>query len=214
MVVKGRQAEKSRQTRQRMASAARELFIEQGYGATTLQDIANHAGVAVQTIYFTFGNKRSLLKEVVDTSMAGDDAAIATMERPWFRDALAAPTADELLRRLAHGSRQIIGRIAPLSEVLRTAIATDPEVAGLWPQDSNPRLTVLRAAAKALMAKPDTRERLTSRQAADILYALLSPELYLLCVRDRRWSPARWEGWVHAMLRTQLCSGLDRHDRL
>lgn len=184
---------------------AHELFVEQGYGATTLQDVADRAGVAVQTIYFTFGTKRSLLKQVVDTSIAGDDEPIATMERPWFRAALAAGTADEQLRLLVHGTGEIMGRIAPISEVLRTAAAIDPEVAGLWPQDNDPRLTVLSAAGKALASKPDARAGLKAKHAADVFYVLLSPQLYLLCVRDRDSPPAKWEAWVCATLREQLC---------
>ena len=75
----GKKGEKSRQTRRRILEAAYELFVEQGYGATTLQDVATRAGVAVQTIYFAFGNKPSLLKELVDVTIAGDDEPISTM---------------------------------------------------------------------------------------------------------------------------------------
>src|SRR6266545_2689016 len=89
-----RRADKAKETRRRMLQAAGELFAEHGYGATTLQEVAARAGVAVQTIYFTFGNKRTLLKELVDVTIAGDVEPVATMERPWFREALAATTAD------------------------------------------------------------------------------------------------------------------------
>jgi AcrR family transcriptional regulator len=78
--------------------AARDLFVDHGYGATNLQDVAERAGVAVQTIYFVFGNKRSVLKELVDMTIAGDDEPVATMSRPWFRAAMAADTADAQLR--------------------------------------------------------------------------------------------------------------------
>src|SRR3954454_21499481 len=84
---------KPKETRRRMLEAARDLFVERGYGATALQEIADRAGVAVQTIYFTFGNKRALLKELAAVSIAGDDEPIATMDRQWFREVLAAETA-------------------------------------------------------------------------------------------------------------------------
>src|SRR5216684_907248 len=145
-----KRAEKARHTRQRMLGAARELLIEQGYGATAIQDIADRAGVAVQTIYFTFGNKRSLLKELVDVSIAGDQEPVATMDRPWFRDVLATGTADAQLRAHVHGSRQVLDRVAAITEVLRAAAKTDPEIAEFWPQDPDPRFTVLSAAASAL----------------------------------------------------------------
>jgi len=202
-----KRAEKARHTRQRMLGAARELLIEQGYGATAIQDIADRAGVAVQTIYFTFGNKRSLLKELVDVSIAGDQEPVATMDRPWFRDVLATGTADAQLRAHVHGSRQVLDRVAAIAEVLRIAAKTDPEIAGFWPQDPDPRFTVLSAAAKALAAKPGARQGLTAEHAADVLFGLLSPELYLLLVRDRGWTPGQWEQWTYNTLRSQLCTG-------
>src|SRR5690349_16397972 len=85
-------------TRRRMLEAARELFVRNGYGATTLKEIADRAGVAVQTIYFTFGNKRVLLKELVDVAIAGDLEPVATMDRAWFQEVLAAETAEAHVR--------------------------------------------------------------------------------------------------------------------
>ncbi len=205
-VKRDKQADKARQTRRRITAAARDLFAEHGYGATTLQDVADRAGVAVQTIYFVFGNKRSLLKEVVDTTIAGDDQPIATMERDWFRDALAAATAPELLQQLVHGTGQIIARVAPILDVLRTAAKIDPEISEQWPQDSNPRYTVHAAAAKALVAKPGAAPHTSAEHAADLLYGILSPELYQLYVHDRGWTPQQWEQWAYHTLRSQLCA--------
>ncbi|MEV0701767.1 helix-turn-helix domain-containing protein [Saccharopolyspora sp. NPDC050389] len=200
----GKRAEKARQTRLRMLQAAGELFVERGYGATPLQDVADRAGVAVQTIYFTFRNKRNLLKEVVDTAIAGDDEPIATMDRPWFREALEAETAEAQLRAHVAGTRQIMERVAAITEVLRIAAATDPEVTELWPQGPDPRYTVQAAAAAALVAKPGARADVSAEHAADVLFGLLGPELYLLVVRDRGWKPEQWEQWVFELLRAQL----------
>ncbi|MDA3648470.1 TetR/AcrR family transcriptional regulator [Saccharopolyspora indica] len=199
-----KRAEKARQTRARMLRAAGELFVERGYGATPLQDIADRAGVAVQTIYFTFRNKRNLLKEVVDTAIAGDDEPVATMDRPWFRDALEAETAEAHLRAHVAGTRQVLQRVAEIVEVLRVAAAVDPEVVDLWPKGENPRYTVHAEAAESLVAKPGARPDLSAPEAADVLFALLSPELYLLLVRDRAWTPERWERWACETLRHQL----------
>lgn len=161
----------------------------------------------MQTIYFTFGNKRSLLKEVVDTSIAGDDQPIATLDRAWFRDTLAADTAAAALRQHIAGAGQVIARFAPIIEVLRTATSIDPEITGLWPQDVDMRFTVQAAAAKTLMARPGARAGVSAERAADLLYGVLSPELYLLYVRDRGWTHGQWEQWVYDTLRSQLCDG-------
>ncbi|GAB2643424.1 TetR/AcrR family transcriptional regulator [Kribbella swartbergensis] len=200
-----KRAEKAQETRRRIIQAATDLFVEDGYGATNLQDIADRAGVAVQTIYFVFGNKRALLKELVDVTIAGDAEPVATMDRPWFTDAIAAATAEELLTAYVPGSSAVLARVSPIMRVLEAAVANDPEVATLWPQDEDLRYVVQRAAADALVGKPGARDGLTTEEAADILYGILSPELYLLFVRDRGWSHDRWVQWSGETLRTQLC---------
>src|SRR3954447_9720802 len=113
-----KRAQRAKETRRRMLEAARELFVQQGYGATALQEIADQAGVAVQTIYFTFGTKRALLKELADGSIAGDAEPIARMDRPWFQQSLAAETADAQLRLHVRATRGILDRVAPIVEML------------------------------------------------------------------------------------------------
>ncbi|WP_405583380.1 TetR/AcrR family transcriptional regulator [Streptomyces sp. NBC_01190] len=202
-----KRAERSRRTREKVIAAARDLFVAQGYGATSLQEVADRAGVAVQTVYFVFGNKRALFKDVVDTSIAGDAEPIATMDRDWFRVACAEPTAAGQLRCHVRGVRDILGRVAPIMPLIAAAAATDPEIAAQWTADPDPRYTVQHAAAKALTAKPDARPDVGTVRAADLLYALLSPELYLIFVRDRGWSPEEWEEWARAALTAHLCTG-------
>jgi AcrR family transcriptional regulator len=209
-VKENKRAEKARLTRQRIRNAAAELFIEHGYGATALQDVAERAGVAVQTIYFTFGTKRALLKELVDVAIAGDDEPVATMDRPWFRSALNVASAWEQLQLHVEGTRRILERVAPIIDVLRAAAAADRDLAGLWRQESDPRLTVQRAAARALVRKRGARPGVPAAQAADLLYGLLSPEFYLLFVRDRGWTSERWAYWVADTLRPQLTTARRR----
>ena len=202
-----KRAERSRRTREKVIQAARELFIAQGYGATSLQEVADRAGVAVQTVYFVFGNKRTLFKDVVDTSIAGDAEPVATMDREWFRAACAAPTAADQLRAHVRGTCEILGRIAPVMPLIAAAAATDPQIAAQWPDGPDPRYTVQHAAAQALVGKPGVRPGVSVAMAADLLFALLSPQLYLLFVQDRGWSPDAWEEWACSTLTAQLCTG-------
>jgi AcrR family transcriptional regulator len=201
-----KRAERSRRTRENIVAAARDLFVAQGYGATSLQEVADRAGVAVQTVYFVFRNKRALFKDVVDTSIAGDAEPVATMDRDWFRAACAEPTAAGQLRAHVRGVRDILGRVAPIMPLIAAAAATDPEIAAQWPAGPDPRYTVQHAAAKALTSKPDARPDVDTTRAADLLYGLLSPELYLIFVRDRGWSPDAWEEWARAALTAHLCA--------
>ncbi|MFI7632944.1 TetR/AcrR family transcriptional regulator [Nonomuraea sp. NPDC049400] len=201
-----KRAQKAKETRRRILAAASELFVQDGYGATNLQDVAEKAGVAVQTIYFVFGNKRALLKELVDVTIAGDDEPVATMDRPWYTAALAADTAQDMLRTYVAGTTSVLERVAPIGKVLEAAVASDPEVAALWPHDVDPRYVVQQGAAKALVGKPGARAEVSVEEAADLLYGLLSPELYLLFVQERGWPRERWEQWVTRTLSTHLCS--------
>jgi AcrR family transcriptional regulator len=200
-----KRSQRAAETRRRILDAARKLFVANGYGATNLQEVADRAGVAIQTIYFVFGNKRKLLKELVDVTIAGDDEPIATMGRPWFREAIAADTADALLRAHVRGTCEILHRVAAITEMVATAAASDAEIAQLWPDGEQPRLQVHLAVAEALIAKPGARAGLTAETVADILFALLSPDVYLLLVRARGWPSERWEQWTRDTLRAQLC---------
>ncbi|PZG21156.1 TetR/AcrR family transcriptional regulator [Micromonospora craterilacus] len=201
-----KRSQRAADTRRRILDAAHDLFVANGYGATNLQEVADRAGVAIQTIYFVFGNKRKLLKELVDVTIAGDDEPIATMNRPWFRDAIAAETADALLRAHVRGTSEILHRAAAITDMVATAAASDAEIAQLWPNGEQPRLQVHLAAAEALVTKPGARTDITAETAADILFALLSTALYLLFVRERGWTPERWEQWTYDTLRAQLCT--------
>ncbi|MEU3996182.1 TetR/AcrR family transcriptional regulator [Streptomyces fungicidicus] len=201
---KGKRGAKAQETRRRIIEAAGALFVEQGYGATKLQEIADRAGVAVQTIYFVFRNKPTLLKELVDVAIAGDDDPVPTMDRPWFAEVTSAPTAGSALTALVSGTRGTLERVAAIAEMVSAAAATDPEIRGLWPDETDPRYEVLSTAAKSLTGKPGARPTLPADEAADILYAVLSPELFLVLTRDRAWPPAKWQRWAHDTLRAQL----------
>ncbi|MEU8528488.1 MULTISPECIES: TetR/AcrR family transcriptional regulator [Streptomyces] len=208
--VKRKRGDKSRETRRRIIEAAGVLFVEQGYGATKLQEIADRAGVAVQTIYFTFRNKPSLLKELVDVAIAGDDEPVPTMNRLWFTEVTAAPTAESALAALVTGSRATLERVAAINEMVRAATASNPEIQELWPERTDPRYTVISTATESLMQKPGAHADLTAEESADIVYALLSPELFLILTRDRAWLPERWERWAFDTLRAQLLAA-DTH---
>jgi AcrR family transcriptional regulator len=201
-----KRTQRAADTRRRILDAAHDLFVANGYGATNLQEVAERAGVAIQTIYFVFGNKRKLLKELVDVTIAGDDEPIATMNRPWFREAIASETADALLLAHVHGTGKVLHRVAAITHMVATAAASDAEIAQLWPDGEQPRLHVHMAVAEALVTKSGARADITAETAADILFALLSPDLYLLLVRERGWSPERWEQWTYDTLRAQLCT--------
>ncbi|HEV7757337.1 MAG TPA: helix-turn-helix domain-containing protein, partial [Acidimicrobiales bacterium] len=125
-----RRRERSLRTRARVADAATGLFVDHGYLATTIEAVAERAGVAVQTVYYAFGTKRALLAAVLDASIAGDAEPLAVLERPWF-DALDDETdARAAVAHLVEATVVILSRAAPVYEVVRRA-AADAEVGEL-----------------------------------------------------------------------------------
>ncbi|MGW5195271.1 TetR/AcrR family transcriptional regulator [Kribbella sp. NPDC004138] len=204
----GVRAAKAAATRARMLAAARKLFIEHGYAGTSMQAIAKESGVAAQTPYYTFTTKRALLKELLDVEIAGDTAPIATLDRPWVAEAMAAEPADQL-RQIAKATAAIHTRVAPLLDVIRSAAPTEPEAAELWRTNLFQRLTVQTAVVAALMAKTGLRDDLDAGRAADILLAVLAPETFLLFVQERGWTADEWAAWaadtlIHSLLPADL----------
>jgi AcrR family transcriptional regulator len=204
-----RRAEAARHTRDTLIRAAAELFAEHGYSATTVQAIATHAGVARPTVFTSVpGGKPQLLKEARDRALAGDDEPIPVPQRPWFRHAMSQTDPSELLRLQAGNYRRILDRAARLERALTIAASHDPALAELHQQAQQQR----RHGALAVSTRLDELQALPSdldaEQAADTIYALASPDIYLLLVRDRGWSPDNYEHWLAKRLQQSLI-----HDR-
>jgi AcrR family transcriptional regulator len=190
-----RRREQALATRRGILEAARELFVAGGYAATTIEALAARAGVSPETVYATFKNKRSLLSELIDVAIAGDDTPVPILERPWVQQMRDEPDPRRRLRILARNGRLLLDRWAPIHEVLRGAAAADPEIASLWELNKGQRYAGQREMLKIIFEHTALREGLTPKTAADILFAIGSPETYRLLVVDRGWSSDRFERW-------------------
>ncbi len=201
--VKRVRGARTRTTRRKIATAAAELFVADGYHATTLEQIAAHAGVAVQTVYFHFGNKRSVLKEAVDVAAVGDDEPVAMLDRPWLEEARAEPDPRRVIALWTGYGRGILTRVGPIMRVVRDAAAVDPEMAEQWATNETETAAAFRVLAEQLHA---TRAlRVPVEEATDILCTLSGLGVYLM-LADRGWTAERWERFVtdaltHALLR-------------
>jgi AcrR family transcriptional regulator len=199
-----RQREKARATRRRIREAAQRLFVERGYLATTIEAIAVEAAVAVQTVYFVFGNKRALLTEVLDVATVGDEMPVPVLARPWVEEARCEDDPRRIVRLIAHHGCQIVARLAPIYEVVRGAAVADPDIAALLRRDSERRLDNQTELVRMLAEKGALAPGIDVARAADIAFALLSHEMYQLLVVDRGWSISTWEGWLADSLAAQL----------
>lgn len=196
--------EKARATRRRMREAALALFREQGYAATPMQAIADRAGVAVQTLYFTFGTKRALLSEILDVAIAGDEEPVATLDRPHIQALLDDPDPVAQLRGQAAVTRRVYERLAPALEVARGAATADPDLAELWERSIEQRAIVMERFIAALAAKTALGDGIDHATALDIALVLQSPETYMFLTSQRGWDPEKYERWLASALTTEL----------
>src|ERR1700758_483238 len=121
-------------TEERILAAATELFLADGYVATTLEAVARHARVGARTVYLRFGTKAALFKRVIAVAIVGDTQAVDVLGRDWMQAALTAPTAAERLAASAAASRQIMERTGALFAAAQRAAAVEPLIAGFWQQ--------------------------------------------------------------------------------
>jgi AcrR family transcriptional regulator len=191
-----RRAQQARATRRRIIDRAAKLFIEQGYAATTLDQISTAAGVAVQTVYFHFRNKATVLKEVVDVAAVGDDEPVPVMDRPWVRRVRKEPDGRRALAIYLRNARAIFERIAPIMNTVRDAAGSDPEMAAQWQTNRKQTYTAQRTVVQWLADKHALRPELTVDRATDIISCLVSIEVYQLFTAERGWTPAQWERWI------------------
>ena len=200
-----RRAEQARATRRRIADQSLELFLRQGYAATTLEQIAASAGVAVQTVYFHFGNKATVLKQIVDLLAVGDEEPVPMLDRPWVKQMREEPDGRRALAIFLAASLVILSRLAPILKIVRDAAGADPEMAALWEAIQQQRLADFVAFTQLLAGKQALRQDLALEHAADILFCLVSPEVYLSFTAQRGWTADQWAQWTsHTLTATIL----------
>ncbi len=186
----------SEETRQRILNAGRELMVERGYRPTTVAAIATRAGVHVDTVYELVGRKPVLLRELIEQALSGTGAPVAAEDREYVKAIGAEPDPARKLAVYARAVREIQARMAPLLLALRDASATEPDAAEVWKEISDRRAANMRKLAQDLEASGGLRAGLSIDEAADVIWATNSSELYVLLTVERGWPPDRYERWL------------------
>ena len=187
--------DQTRLTRRRIVEAAHGLFLGHGYGGTTIEAIARTAGVSVQTVYNSVGNKAAVLSAAYDTTLAGDDASPAIAERSTFQSVLTAPDGRRCLAGIAALGRELGQRAAPLVATI-LAEAGNPDVRALAAKGEQQRAEGTATVARHVADRFGLAPGLTVDDAADILWALTAPETMIRLVHQRGWSWDRYEAWL------------------
>lgn len=199
-----RRDEKARATRRRIVDAAFELFVADGYAVTTINAIAAAADVAVQTVYAVFGNKRSILDELLARAVVGDDAQQPLREREEWTAMERERDPRQQLAQLAVISTRIGERIAPLYEVMSAAAGSDPEIADTFRRQQQARYDDQQRVARALSRRGALRDGMTARRATDILWTIASPRTHHSLVTERGWPTEVYQQWLTDVLVASL----------
>jgi AcrR family transcriptional regulator len=192
------------QTRRAIIEAATRLFVDAGYGATSMDAIAEAAGVSRATVFTAVGGKAVLLKKAYDVALVGDDEPVSLPDRVASRAIRAEPDPGRYLERYAGVVAELGGRVSAVYEAVRGAASSDPEVRPVWDRIQQERRIGAAHVVADTAAKGSLRDGIDQESAADVVWVLNDPGLYHLLVTLRGWPVERYRAWVAAALRREL----------
>jgi AcrR family transcriptional regulator len=202
----GLRAAHAADTRRLIVSAAARLFVEDGYGATTIDAVAEAAGVSRKTVFTAVGGKVDLLKTALDWAVAGDDTPVAVADRPAVRELLALDDPVALITAWVRVMVAIDVRVAGLFLALEVAADGDHAASGLLEESRRQRLVGARAVVNRLAALDALTDAVSRADAADMAWLATDPVLFDRFVRIRGWSVGKFETWLTRTLTGQLLS--------
>lgn len=192
------------ETRRVIVTTASELFAARGYGATTVDAVAEAAGVSRKTVFTAVGGKLELLKTALDWAVTGDDRQLALADRNDLRELLEQADPKKLITGWVHVLVDIDIRVGPLMRALEIAANGDAEAQDLLDESQRRRLVGARAIVRRLAALGALNPGLNQNQGADIAWLVADPMLHDRLVRTRGWSRGRFERWLAELLSEQL----------
>lgn len=195
--------EAARTTRARIRDVAKASFIERGFGATTIRQIAEDAEVSQETIYKTFGGKAGLLKAVYDVSLAGDDDPIPLAERPEAIAVREARSPADAARAYAELAQLISRRVDPLLRVLLGARDTDTALAEFAHTTERERHVGSSFYVRHWATTGWLRDDITIDHAIDTVWALNSPQPRWLLL-DHGWTEAEYTEWLARLIQQAI----------
>ncbi len=204
---------KAARTRQDVIAAAGRLFVQRGYVATRVQEIADAAGVSRATVFNSVGGRPALLRACYDIATVGDDDPIPLPQRP---ELLAVRDARDQRDTIVLYAGVIAGigeRLSGIYEVFRAAAATDPDIRTQWEQIQAERLGGGHGFVRILAGKGPLRDGLDLVEAGDVVWAHIDASLYHRLVVERGWSRVHFEAWFARTLTSYLLPPAGRRRR-
>ena len=195
---------RAKATHSRIVKAAYRLFCAQGYAGTTMAQIAEAAGVAVQSVYFTFHTKATLLSRAYDFAVMGEEEPQIPERTAWYRAMTAEPDVTEALRHFVAGVGEITRRVTPLALAAQVAADGDPDTARVMAFHDGMQADAYREVVKLLSAKAELRPGLSLEHGTDLLLLYAGTDVYHVMVEMRGWSHDEFLEWTVEALADQL----------
>ncbi|MEP7137120.1 MAG: helix-turn-helix domain-containing protein [Chloroflexota bacterium] len=199
-----RRRDQALQTQGQIVEAAHSLFITRGYAGATLDAIAQQAGVSVETIYATFGNKRAILSKLFDVSLVGDDQPIPLLQRQGPQAVIHLNDQHQQIELFVNDIYEIMSRVAPIFDIMRVAAKTEPDIAEMFQNMLNARVQGMQAFVRALTKNGPLRAGLTADKAAETIWTITSSEVFILLNTNRNWSEQEYKRWLIDVLEKLL----------
>lgn len=196
--------ERATATRLRIIKAAYALFCERGYEGTTMADIAAAAGVAVQTVYFTFHTKSELLSRTYDVAVMGEDDPLPPERQTWYMKMHAEPDLKVALGQVVNGIGEILVRATPLDTIVRASAGSDPDTARVRAFHERWRAEGYRSMLEVLRQKSALRAGVTPERATHLMLFYLGMDVYRVLVYDFGWTHDDWVEWTVATVAAQI----------
>lgn len=196
--------EQARRTRRAIVTAAHDLFLAQGYAATTIDAIAQAAHVSRRTVFNSVGGKATLLKLAYEWAIVGDDEPVPLADRPAVKAIQAEPDPRKALALWAQTVAGIAARVAPISEVLTAAADTDPDAAQLVADAGRDRMSGATAFVRYLASLDGLAPGITQQHAADLCWALMDGHLYRRLITQRGWTTTDFTQWLSSIVAASL----------
>jgi AcrR family transcriptional regulator len=182
-----RQGQRNR-TQLAILQAAEASFKKRGYGAATMQGVADSAGVSLPTVYLYFRSKPDLVRSLADLVTSSADLSVEHV--------LAEPDPNRQLQIGAGILRTLHERSEVVADILRTASGADAKLSREWKRWQERHLAAVGAVVQSLAKRRALRADLDVASATDVLYTIGGPETFRQLVRERGWTAERYERWL------------------
>ena len=199
--------DQARATRRAVVSAARDLFVELGWSGTTIDAVADRAGVSRKTVFTSVGGKASLLKLALDWALVGDDEPVPLQDRQVIAELEQQTDPHALVAQWARFVAELEERAAPLAAVLVVAADADPEAATVLAVSERNRLGGAELFVSRLAALGGLRSGLTTQRAVAAALVLMDPSIHRTLVSEHGWTRGEYADWIERSAVAELLEG-------